>query len=100
QLLYAEHPYGHTPMGNEQALAALTVDDVRAFHRQAIRPDAATLVAVGDCDHAQIERNAAAAFAGCGGANDGGGEDAGPVPPASETPSTGRLYIIPRAGAP
>ena len=33
QLLYGAHPYGHTPMGTEQSLAALTVDDVRRVSR-------------------------------------------------------------------
>ena len=28
----ATHPYGHTPLGSERSLAAMTVDDVRAFH--------------------------------------------------------------------
>ena len=105
QLLYAEHPYGHTPMGSEQALAALTIDDVRAFHAEAIRPDAATLVAVGDCDHAQIERIATDVFAGW--------ESVGRVgalrrPPDSDRrtpldaarPSGARLFIVPRPGAP
>ena len=33
RLLYGSHPYGHTPLGTEQALAAARrVDDVRAFH--------------------------------------------------------------------
>src|SRR6202022_4089868 len=32
KLLYGPHPYGHTPMGNEHALAAMSVDDVGGFH--------------------------------------------------------------------
>ena len=76
RLLYGSHPYGHTPMGTEQSVATLTVDDVRAFHAEAIRPDAATLIAVGDCDHAEIERLAADAFDGWGSAT-ARGVDAG-----------------------
>ena len=49
----------------------MTVDDVRAFHARAIRPSAATLIAVGDCDHAEIVRLAAEAFADWHGAGDG-----------------------------
>ena len=30
RLLYGEHPYGHTPIGSETALAAMSVADVRA----------------------------------------------------------------------
>src|SRR4029453_18210396 len=62
RLLYGSHPYGHSPMGTEAALAGMTVDDVRAFHAAAIRPSVATLVAVGDCDHDQIVRMAGDAF--------------------------------------
>ena len=47
RLLYGAHPYGHTPIGSEASLAAMTVDDVRAFHARAMRPAAATLMAVG-----------------------------------------------------
>ena len=43
RLLYGSHPYGHTPMGTEESVATLTVDDVRQFHANAIRPDTATL---------------------------------------------------------
>ncbi|MEO8255846.1 MAG: pitrilysin family protein [Acidobacteriota bacterium] len=103
RLLYAEHPYGHTPMGNEKALAALTIDDVRAFHAQAIRPDAATLVAVGDCDHAQIERIAADVFAGWEGAADQAGGLRPPFDAAADTDavhqSGARLFVVPRPGA-
>ena len=52
RLLYGSHPYGHTPLGTEQSLTSLSVDDVRRFHAGALRPSEATLVAVGDCDHA------------------------------------------------
>jgi predicted Zn-dependent peptidase len=106
QLLYAEHPYGHTPMGSEKALAALTIDDVRAFHAQAIRPDAATLVAVGDCDHAQIERIAADVFAGWEGAAGRDGALRPPpdadhrTPPDSAKSNGTRLFIVPRPSAP
>src|SRR5262245_28765400 len=30
RLLYGAHPYGHTPLGSETALASLTVEDVQA----------------------------------------------------------------------
>ena len=57
KLLYGEHPYGHTPIGGERSLAAMSVDDVRAFHARVMTPaSAATLIAVGDCRHADIRR--------------------------------------------
>jgi predicted Zn-dependent peptidase len=109
RLLYGRHPYGHTSMGTEMSLAALTVDDVRSFHAQSIRPDVATLVAVGAFDHAQIERMAADAFAGWEsaaggvGALDGsrqrvdalGGASLDGVPDGAA-----RLFVVPRPGAP
>jgi zinc protease len=94
RLLYGNQPYGHTPLGTEQALAALSVDDVRAFHLSAIRPGEATLVAVGDLDHDTVRRVAEQAFAGWNG-----------VPHASQPsvgalPTPARLSIVPRPGAP
>ena len=62
RLLYGDAPYGHTPLGSEQTLSALTVEDVRSFHTRLMRPGASTLIAVGDCDHEAIRRLADAAF--------------------------------------
>jgi predicted Zn-dependent peptidase len=93
-LIYGEHPYGHSPIGSERSLTAMTVDDVRAFHAGVIRPSASTLIAVGDCDHASIVQLAARSFADWTGA---GGAD--PVAPAW-LPNPARLNVVPRAGAP
>jgi len=93
-LLYGSHPYGHTPLGTEKSLADMSIEDVRAFHADVLRPSEATLVAVGDCDHATIARLAAAAFA------DWRGQA---VPRAAfddDLPHPARLNIIPRPGAP
>jgi zinc protease len=93
-LLYGEHPYGHSPIGTEQSLASMTVDDVRAFHERALRPSVATLIAVGDCDHDTIRALAQDAFGEWRGtAPDGGAND-------PELPRPPRLSIIPRPGAP
>ena len=94
KLLYGSHPYGHTPLGGERSLALLTVDDVRAFHALAIRPSDATLIAVGDCEHAAIARLAAEAFAGWE------GTAAGEAPTATALPQPARVNIVPRPGAP
>jgi zinc protease len=94
KLLYGSHPYGHTPLGNEHSLAAITVDDVRAFHRTALRPSDATLIVAGDCRHADVERVAAAAFDGW---------DGTPTPraaPATTLPSPPRVSVVPRPKAP
>lgn len=93
-LIYGEHPYGHSPIGTELALASMSIGDVRAFHERAIQPSVATLIAVGDCDHATIHRLALDAFGGWQGAAADGepGDPALPQPP--------RLSIVPRASAP
>ena len=94
RMLYGSHPYGHTPTGTEPALRAMTIDDVRAFHAHDIRPSAATLVAVGDCEHEDIVRLARDAFAGWEGTSD---EVPGEGMPLPDPP---RLTIVPRRGAP
>jgi predicted Zn-dependent peptidase len=94
KLVYGEDPYGHTPIGTEEALAGLDVDDVRAFHARGVRPSCSTLIAVGDCDHEAMRQLATAAFAGWV-----GGPATRPAvdPPLPHPP---RLSIVPRAGAP
>jgi zinc protease len=94
KLLFGEHPYGHTPIGSETSLARMTVDDVQAFHAQALTPSVATLIAVGDCEHAEIHRTAGEAFAGW---NGGAGA---PVVPDGSLPAPSRLNVVPRPGAP
>jgi len=100
RLLYGVHPYGHTAMGTEKSVATLTVDDVRGFHAAAIRPDTATLLAVGDCHHADVERMAADVFDGWHG---GDGVRSADMPDggALDLPADGaRLIVVPRPGAP
>ena len=94
RLLYGDHPYGHSPIGTEAAIAALTLDDVRRFHLEHIRPSAATLISVGDVDHEEVQRLAAEAFGDWTGAaveNSVSGNSL-PQPP--------RLTVLPRPGAP
>jgi predicted Zn-dependent peptidase len=100
RLLYGRHPYGHAPIGTEQALAALTVEDVRAFHAGLIRPDVAILVAVGACDHGRIERIAAEAFGGWKPAAAAAVADSGRTTDDAPRAISARLNIVPRPGAP
>lgn len=94
RLLYANHPYGHAPIGSERTLGALTADDVRMFHRQAVTPSSSTLMAVGDCEHDEVVRLAARAF------GDWSGEAAVVETREPALPTPARLNIVPRAGAP
>jgi len=97
RLLYGPHPYGHTPIGLESSVAALTADDVRRFHAASIVPDGATLVAAGECDHDAVVRMAAEAF-GAWGAGAPSPAGAAGVPDPVTTPV--RLVAVPRSGAP
>jgi len=94
KLLYGAHPYGHSPIGSEASLAAMNVDDAREFHARAIRPEVSTLIAVGDCDHADIVKMASDAFADWIGAGDGERPADGSLPRAA------RVNIVPRPRAP
>jgi zinc protease len=94
KLLYGTHPYGHSPIGSEAALTAMTPDDVRGFHAAAIRPSVATLIAAGDCDHETIARLAAAAFGDWTGS---GGADVNATGVPAPAP---RLHVVPRPKAP
>jgi zinc protease len=62
QLLYPDHPYGHLPIGTEEALRALTLDDVTGFHRRVYTPAHATVIAVGDASHERLVQLVATAF--------------------------------------
>jgi predicted Zn-dependent peptidase len=95
RLLYGDDPYGHSPIGSEASLSAIAVDDVRRFHGRAIVPAAATLIAVGDCDHAATVRLAERVFAGWANA-----ETVLPLPAAVMPVSGPRLAIVPRPNAP
>jgi zinc protease len=94
KLLYGPHPYGHSPIGSEASLAAMTVDDVRAFHARAIRPSVTTLIAVGDCEHDEIVRLAGDAFADWTGAGDAEVAAREPLPQAPP------ITVVPRPRAP
>ena len=97
RLLYGAHPYGHTPLGGEASLSALTVDDVREFHGQQIKPGDTTLVIAGDCDHAEVAAIADEAFSEWHGVQQ---ERSARTSETSELPVSARLNIIPRPGAP
>lgn len=94
KLLYGGDPYGHASIGTEAALRSMAVDDVRAFHARALRPAAATIIAVGDCEHETIRGLVQAAFAGWSGTS-----------PAESQAGVGvacppKLGLVPRPGAP
>jgi predicted Zn-dependent peptidase len=99
QFLYADHPYGHLPIGTEDALRSLLVSDVVAFHRRVYTPAHATVIAVGDASHERLAGLVAGAFGDWTADGDGGAPllDVGdlPVPPLDG----GRLVTVHRPGA-
>src|SRR5439155_706134 len=95
KLLYGAHPYGHSPIGSEASLASMTVEDVRAYHRRAVRPSDATLIAAGDCDHDDIARLADEVFGDWA-----AGDAAAAAAAGAATPARTPIAVVPRPGAP
>ena len=99
QLLYPAHPYGHLPIGTEESLRSLTLDDVAAFHQRVFMPPVATVIAVGDASHDRLADLVEQAFAGWSSSGNG---DAGLVDVSAlalaPTPG-GRLATVHRPGA-
>jgi len=100
-LLYGEHPYGHLAIGTEQALEAISLDEVRTFHHRAYRPSNATLIAVGDATHDELLASAAAAFGSWTDAAAAHDEFATTLPRALDVPDADppRLTVVDRPGA-
>jgi zinc protease len=89
-----EHPYGRGGFGTDASLRAITVADLRAFHRAYYRPNNTTAIVVGDIDAATARRLLEDAF---------GGWQRGDVPPVRVRDAqqvTGRtVYIVDMPGA-
>lgn len=92
--LYGSHPYGHTAMGTEASLNAITVAELRKFHEECYRRSQPTLVAAGDASHQEIVELVGETW---GKAGKWGGAEGVPLA-ACETPP---VVLAPRvAGAP
>jgi zinc protease len=61
--LLGDSPLAHPVVGWERSVTALTRDDVVAFHRRHLRPDAALLAVVGDVDPRAVVAALEKAFA-------------------------------------
>ena len=98
RLMYGAHPYGHLSIGNSQALAATTLEDVTAFHAARFRPSSTTVTVAGPGGHAGLLELVARSFA----------DWSETVAPADEAPpvvtsppaGTSRLTVVSREGAP
>ena len=98
QFLYPAHPYGHLPIGTEESLRALTLNDVAGFHNQAFVPGRATVIAVGDASHERLAELVEGAFGGWSSHRgpDGLADVSGLVAPRS---AASRLATVHRPGA-
>lgn len=94
KLVYGDDPYGHSPIGSEASLSAITIDDVSAFHRREIVPAGATLLAVGDCEHESMVRLAERVFGSWAGAAPA------PLQRSAAPVAAARMALVPRPGAP
>ena len=98
QLLYANHPYGHLPIGTEESLQSMMLGEVSGFHGSMFGPSCMTVVAAGDATHEALADAVEAAF----GAWPRSASTAGNPDPAALTlpPSSGeRLAIVHRPAA-
>jgi len=69
--LFRGHPYGRPVDGDEQTLAAVTLDDVKRHYTEHVRGDRLIIVVVGDFEPQSVKRQLEAAF--------------GPLQPSSAT---------------
>ncbi len=59
---FAGHPYRNDPAGTPESLARITVDDLRAYHKQIMQRSRLLLVVVGDVDPAVLRPRIEASF--------------------------------------
>lgn len=92
--LYGEpHPYGIPPLGVEESLRALSLDDLKGFWRSRFAPDRSLLVFAGDLDETQARGLAAQAFGFWR------GQGVGAVDWRDPQPWAERIALVDRPGA-
>jgi zinc protease len=93
--LFGDHPYAHMPFGTPAAIAALTVDELRAFHRARYGPRTVAFVLSGDVEPGQVTAAVTRALSGWH-------SDAHPAPspPAPPEPAKPHLVLVDQPGAP
>jgi len=94
---FREAIYGSLPYARNQSpasVAAITREDILAFHRQRLLPGGALLVVAGDATLAEIRRLAMQAFKGWLGT-----APAAADPRLPTVPTSSRLYLVHRPGS-
>ncbi len=92
----ADHRYGSPAGGTAADVTAMTLDQVRAFHRTYYRPELATLLVVGDITAAAVLPLLEKAFGAWAGQ---GAAPAMPTVPAAPQLTARRIYIVDKPGA-
>jgi len=90
--IYGDHPYGHSALGSEAAMEAVTRDEVAAHHAAAFGSRGSTLIVCGDISDERAARAAEGAFATW----PAGVPAAAQPPPVDPSP---RILLIDRPGA-
>ena len=96
RLMYGDHPYGHLSIGTASALAALTLEEVVAFHAATFQPTRSTLILAGPLSHDALLAVAQGAFSGWAGSSAPAIDPGLPVIP--HEPGR-RLAVVSRQGA-
>jgi predicted Zn-dependent peptidase len=54
ETLWGDHPYGYSILGTPETVQSLQVDDLRALHTRAYRPETVVVAAAGNVTHEQL----------------------------------------------
>ncbi len=93
--LYGEqHPYGHTPLGNEDALKDISRDDALAFYKANFAPNNAALILVGDLSESEARDLATKSFGSWS------GQAKVTTAPDAGRAITNRIVIVDKPGSP
>ncbi len=98
QMFGASHPYGTTPIGDEDAIKAFSRDDLIAFQQQWLRPDKAEFFVVSNRPLAEVQASIERAFGNWQApAVAAGTKTFGTIPARATSP---RVVFINRPGSP
>ncbi len=89
------HPYGKPAQGYPETVKALTLDDVRTFHKAALGPKGATLIVTGDVDPEAVTSVLEKTFGRW--RNDNSGPR--PRPDAKKKEQPGTIFLVDKPGA-
>ena len=62
RVVYANHPYANDPNGTPESIAAIKLEDIRAYHQKVMTASQLLLVVVGDVDPAVLQKRVTDSF--------------------------------------